>query len=87
MSPQLEAKRSHPRFADWGPRLRRMTSGQGKQGKRMEKLAENDLAYFYLRHVVIVKLCATLSANVNINDVFQSKYTTVFVLLDISESK
>ena len=31
--------------------------------------------------------CATLSANVNINYVFQSKYTTVFVLLDISESK
>jgi hypothetical protein len=30
------------------------------------------------------KLCATLSANVNINYVFQSKYTTVFVLLDIS---
>ena len=33
------------------------------------------------------KLCATFSANVNINYVFQSKYTTVFVLLDISESK
>ena len=33
------------------------------------------------------KLCATLSSNVNINYVFQSKYTTVFVLLDISELK
>ena len=33
------------------------------------------------------KLCATFSANVNINYVFQSKYNTVFALLDISESK
>ena len=33
------------------------------------------------------KLCATFSANVNINYRFQSKYTTVFVLLDMSESK
>jgi uncharacterized membrane-anchored protein len=36
------------------------------------------------------KLCATYSANVNINiyvTVFQSKYTMEFVLLDISESK
>jgi hypothetical protein len=33
------------------------------------------------------KLCATFSASVNINYLFQSKYTTVFVLLDISESK
>jgi hypothetical protein len=32
------------------------------------------------------KLCAILFANVNIT-VFQSKYTTVFVLLDISELK
>jgi hypothetical protein len=35
------------------------------------------------------KLCATYSANVNTNNLFQSKYTTVSVLLDleISESK
>jgi hypothetical protein len=33
------------------------------------------------------KLCATLSASVNIITVFQSNYTTVFELLDISESK
>jgi hypothetical protein len=33
------------------------------------------------------KLCATFSANVNINYRLPIKYTTVFVLLDISESK
>jgi hypothetical protein len=33
------------------------------------------------------KLCATLSANVNINYRLPIKVTTVFVLLDISESK
>ena len=33
------------------------------------------------------KLCATLSTNVNINYHLQLKYTTVFVLLDISEPK
>ena len=32
-------------------------------------------------------LCATYSANVNMNDLLQSKNTTVFVPLDISESK
>ena len=33
------------------------------------------------------KLCATESTNVNINDRLPIKYTTVFVMLDISESK
>jgi hypothetical protein len=33
------------------------------------------------------KLCATFSANVNINYRLPITYTTVFVLLDISESK
>ena len=33
------------------------------------------------------KLCVTFSANVNINYRLPIKYTTVFVLLDISESK
>ena len=32
-------------------------------------------------------LCATLSASVNINYRLPIKYTTIFVLLDISESK
>ena len=33
------------------------------------------------------KLCATFSASVNINYGLPIKYITVFVLLDISESK
>ena len=33
------------------------------------------------------KLCATLSASLNINYCLPIKYNTVFVLLDISESK
>ena len=33
------------------------------------------------------ELCAKLSANVNINYRLPIKYTTLFVLLDISESK
>ena len=67
-------------------RIRISKNRQHNDQKKKDKRTNNDLQNIHIKLKIEEQLCATLSANVNINYRLP-KYTTVFVLLDISESK
>ena len=67
-------------------RIRISKNRQHNDQKKKDKRTNNDLQNIHIKLKIEEQLCATLSANVNINYRLP-KYTTVFVLLDISKSK